>query len=89
MKFSRATDSALAHRLEQIERLTRQDVGCCSRRVTGYNETSADESLGESARQNGDQQKTTDQSGLRLRRRLLQSPTIAAALISLPSPVCV
>jgi hypothetical protein len=38
----------------------RQDVGCCSSGVAGYDETSADESLGESARQNGDQQKTTN-----------------------------
>src|SRR6516164_6415074 len=34
----------------------------------------ADESLSESARQNGDQQKTTNHPDLRLRRGFLQSP---------------
>jgi len=61
----------------------------CSRGVTGYNETSADESLGESARQNGDQQKTPSSLAFVFGNVSSSRHTIAVAFISLPSAVCV
>ena len=59
----------------------RQDVGGCSRGLTGYDQTSGEESLGESACHNRDQQKTTSQPCPR--DDSFSRFTIAVAFISL------